>query len=244
MQLNGIGVEHNASMHQVTKCSHDHTTSHKEGASAAAQGAGREMQILQMPMQQEGQLSLTSWLEKTLAGGKRALQGIWGTNESGVPGDTGDKAGNTQVMPPAADNRVEADVSGADHRQQEFTQGLHTPQVAAAGTAVTDPGTIQNTAYYSAVEDIGRKQETLWEKVKVKFKNIAGQLAGNLPNKLFHFQTKNSFQTRQEPPREELRKQNKIRKDKVELNCAQVEESYLLDSYDRKGAYSKLSAGK
>ena len=74
--------------------------------------------------------------------------------------------------------------------------------------------------------------------------NIAGQLAGHLPGNFFRFQGKNSFQSRQGAPKEEPRPSARRRRDRVELNSYHTEESYLLDSYDRKGEYSRLSTKK
>lgn len=82
-------------------------------------------------------------------------------------------------------------------------------------------------------------------RVREKVRGVAGQLAGKLPGHLFRFQTKNSFQARSEQkPEEDLRKRSKYRKDELEIDCILTDESYLLDSYDRKGEYSQLSAKK
>ncbi len=81
--------------------------------------------------------------------------------------------------------------------------------------------------------------------MKVRFKDITGQLAGHLPKKFSGFlQTRNSFQARQQKPKQDLRKHSKYREDKVEIDCVLTDDSYLLDSYDRKGEYSKLSTKK
>jgi len=244
MQLNGVGVEHNASMHHVTKCTHDHTVSHKEGGAGSSAASGAKMQNLQVEMQQEGQFSLSAWMEKVLGSGKRLAKSIWGSNEAAVSGTAGDKADGQQVVAYVREDSMGADGANQGDRHQDPSQTLHTPQIAAAATVVKEPHAAQNEPYFAAVEDTGRQQETLWEKVKVKFKDVTGQLAGHLPGKFFQFQAKNSFQAKQEQPKENLRKPNKLRRDTVEINSVAVEESYLLDSYDRKGGYSKLSTRK
>lgn len=133
-------------------------------------------------------------------------------------------------------------------RRQDADQGLpqklHTPQIAAAATAVTQTQDIQNNPYFSAVERTDDQQGNLWQRIRVKFKNAAGQLAGHLPGKFFNAQTRSSFQAGQEQPKEDLRKRSKFRKDEVEIDCVLTDDSHLLDSYDRKGEYSKLSAQK
>ena len=80
--------------------------------------------------------------------------------------------------------------------------------------------------------------------MRVRLKGTAGQLAGHLPGNFFNAQTNNSFQAGKERSREDLRKHSKFRKDELEIDCILTDDSYLLDSYDRKGEYSKLSTKK
>ena len=73
--------------------------------------------------------------------------------------------------------------------------------------------------------------------MKVKFYSIAGQLLGRFSNR-------NSLQSKQEKPKEDRRKHSTYRQDDVEIDCILTDDSYLMDSYDRKGEYSKLSVKK
>lgn len=107
---------------------------------------------------------------------------------------------------------------------------------AAAGFGIQQQS-VQNSPYFSAIEDTGRAKETLWEKVRVKFHSVTGQLTGRFSNR-------NSFQAKQGKPKEDLRKHSRYRQDDLEIECILTDDSYLLDSYDRKGEYSKLSAKK
>ncbi len=109
-------------------------------------------------------------------------------------------------------------------------------EAVAASASLRQPSQ-ENNPYFTAIEDTGRAKQTIWEKVKVRFRGIAGQLTGR-------FAGKNSFQTKQEKPKEDLRKHSTYRRDDVELECVLTDDSYLLDSYDRKGEYSKLSTKK
>jgi hypothetical protein len=81
-------------------------------------------------------------------------------------------------------------------------------------------------------------------RIRVRFKDIAGQLTGHLRGNTSRFQAKKSFQPKQAITREEPQKTVKPRRDAVEIANYHVEESYLLDSYDRKGGYSKISTKK
>ncbi len=108
---------------------------------------------------------------------------------------------------------------------------------AVAAVAGRQQSAHEQNPYFSAIEDTGRAKQSIWEKVKVRFHGIAGQLMGR-------FSGKNSFQTKQEKPKEDLRRHSKYRKDDLEIDCILTDDSYLLDSYDRKGEYSKLSTKK
>jgi len=248
MQIGGVGGNHSADLHQVTNCLHDHAQSHKTGGAAGSSGAVMNAQLPQAEVQQDAQFSLSAWLEKTLGNGKRMLRSFWGSSEANVSGESGGKSDHQQIMAQIHDdsteNPVGANMTGQEGRQSGMSQTLHTPQIAAAATAVTEPQTLQNNPYFAAVEEIGKEEETIWQKMRVKFRDITGQLSGHLPGKFLNFQTKSSFQEKEEQKKEDLRKRSKFRKDEVEIDCVLTDDSYLLDSYDRKGGYSRLSTKK
>ncbi len=253
MQLGGIGGDrgHTSDVHHVTECMHEHAHFKRDMGSAGGAASRAAVQTPQTEGRQEGQLSVSAWAERLLGKGKSLLKGIWGANEAAALGEAGDKSGESQVLAQIREEGtaegIGASVAGYSGGQPDARQNMavHTPQVAAAATAVPSPQAVQDNPYFAAVENIGGRQETLWRKVKVRFKDIAGQLAGHLPRKFTGFlQTKNSFQAQQEKPKQDLRKRSKYRRDEVEIDCVLTDDSYLLDSYDRKGEYSKLSTKK
>lgn len=247
MQLNGIGNGHGAETHRVTNCLHDHAQSPKSGG-AAAKGMEMSGQAFQAEARQaEAQFSLSAWLQRTLNRGKRFWGNIWGGDQPTSLGEIALKTAEEQLAAQADLNReTETDTAGRSAPRQDtaqlLPQKLHTPQIAAAATAMAQPQNLQNNPYFAAVEKTDDSQGNLWQRMRVKFRNAAGQLAGHLPGKFFSAQTKSSFQAGQERPKEDLRKKSKFRKDEVEIDCVLTDDSYLLDSYDRKGEYSKLSA--
>ena len=251
MHLNGVGSDgHGTHVHRVTECMHEHEHFRKEGSMSGGASSGTAAQAPPSVGQQEGQLSLSAYMEKLLGNGRRLLKGIWGSNETASAGEAGDRSGEAQVLAQIREDGtaegIGASVAGqSGHQQDASRQVPHTPQVAAAATAVTAPRNVQDNPYFAAVENIGGRQDTIWQKVKVRFKDITGQLAGHLPKRFSGFlQTKNSFQAKQERPKQDLRKRSKYRRDEVEIDCVLTDDSYLLDSYDRKGEYSKLSTKK
>ncbi len=250
MQFNGIGNGHGAEMHHVTNCMHDHSHYRQDvEATKAASGNMSAQAVQETGQQTEGQFSLSAWLEKTLGSGKGLLRHIWGTNEPGQAGEPGDKAGAAQVLAQVSESTTAdsagTSTAGANIHQPDMAQTLHAPQAAAAASVVP-PQNPQGNPYFAAVEDTGSRQENPWQKMRVKFKDIAGQLAGHLPGRFLNAQTRGSFHAKQEQgrPREDLRRRSKFRRDEVEINCVLMDDSYLLDSYDKKGEYSKLSTKK
>lgn len=252
MRMSGIGSGHTSDVHQVTECMHDHAHVKKEGSMSAGASQGGEMQPRQTEGFQEGYLSLSAWMEKMVGNGRRLLRSIWGSSETAQPGEAGERTGTPQVLADIRDESmaegIGANVAGDGSRRQDEAMAAGQPrtgQIAAAATAVVQPETIQENPYFSPAENIGGRRDTVWQKMRVRFRDMAGQLAGHLPGKFSgFFQTKNSFQAKQEAPKKDLRKHSRFRKDEVEIDCVLTDDSYLLDSYDRKGEYSRLSTKK
>lgn len=234
MQINGIGSGniHNSDMHQVTGCMHNHSVSKKNGGAAASPSADNTLQTAMSEYrQQEGQFSLASWLKNALSGGRNLLHRIWGENSNVTTAETaGDKsvAGAEQVMAQVGDPR-----ESASHTAQN-------PSISAQeamASATVRPQNLHNNPYFSTVEDAAREKRSVWNKLRVRFQSMAGQLTKQ-------FSGRNTFQTKQQKPKEDLRRHSRYREDDLEIDCILTDDSYLLDSYDRKGEYSKLSAKK
>lgn len=247
MQFNGIGQEHNREMHHVTTCIHDHSHYKLEGEMHGAAASAAKPQAMQPAEQkQEGELSLSAWLEKNLNRGKRLLQGIWGSSEAPGAGEAGDKTGEAQVLAQLGEDRSDrgnVHAAGSSSSAQGAVPALHTPQIAAAGTSA-QLQEIQNNPYFSMLREDGNQSKTMLQKIRVKFKDITGQLAGHLPGKFSGAGKKGNFQAGKESRKEDLRRHSRYRGDELEIDCILTDDSYLLDSYDRKGEYSRLSAGK
>lgn len=248
MQFNGIEQEHNRGMHHVTNCMHDHSHYKLESElHSAAASAAKQQTVQSMEQKQEGELSLSAWLEKNLNRGKRILQGIWGSSEVPGAGEAGDKTGEAQVLALYGEDDVpdrgNTPGAGTDSSVQGAAPALHTPQIAAAVTSASLQE-MQNNPYFATLQEDGGQSKTMLQKIRVKFKDITGQLAGHLPGKFFGTGKKGSFQAGKEKPKEDLRKHSRYHGDELEIDCILTDDSYLLDSYDRKGEYSRLSAKK
>lgn len=224
--IDGVESDH---VHYVSGCIHTHVHCHKGNISGAGADVGSQMTQMQMQkQQQDAQFSLSAWLQKALNSGKSILKGIWGTNETNTSGVAGDKAGSAQLMAQVGDSAASNGRGAAgDHRAAE--------QNAA----------IQGNPYFSAMPERNAAHMTPFQKARAKVVAAAEKLAGRLPGKSFRFQAKNSFQAKSEQrPKENLRKRSKYRKDELEIDCILTDESYLMDSYDRRGEYRQLTTKK
>lgn len=229
--IGGVESGHGSDQHHVTGCMHTHTHYHNEGKIGNGANVSSQMTQIQMQkQQQDAQFSLSSWLQKMLNGGKSILKGIWGTNEVNTDGAAGDRAGSAQLMAQVGDS------ASSDGRGAVNSHG-----------AVERNAAIQGNPYFSAMpEKNAAAYMTPFQKIRSKAVAAAEKLAGRLPGKSFRFQAKNSFQARSEhrSRKEDLRKRSKYRKDELEIDCILTDESYLMDSYDRKGEYRQLTTKK
>lgn len=250
MQVNGVGADHNSNNHNVTSCLHEHSVGKKDGSGMRSVSLDTVTLSNQSQVpQQEGQLTLSAWLDKTLNSGKNLLQRIWGSDQSAVTNGTMGQSMEEQVLTAFSDNGAAVGVGVDAGRQSNYEaynaqpqKTLHTSQIAVAATAVQADAErrIQQNPYFSAV-DAERTTEGLWQKLKVKLKETAGRLTGRFPGKFAGAWAKGAFQTKQEQPKEDLRKRSKYRQDELEIDCVLTDDSYLQDSYNKKGEYSKLA---
>lgn len=252
MQVGGIGSGHSSSAHHVTNCIHEHSSAMKnEGAMGTRSFAGGANALSGQISQSGEGFSLSAWLADPIGKAKKLFGKIWNGGNGSGHGTVGvsDKSltegGQTVVG-------IAEDLGSALHggpvqtgagqqpavAQPSFqSPALHNPQIAAAATAVKPQDVMQGNPYFAAMESADVQRQTIWQKMKVQFEAATGFLA-----KKFSFSGKNSFQAKQEQPQEDLRKRSRYKGDNLDVECVLTDDSYLLDSYDRKGEYSRLSA--
>lgn len=222
MQINGLEQEygHKQELHQVTGCVHEHhQTKEETGGGAAVDSLTLSSKLLENQKQEQEAFSWTGQLQKL----REKLRGFWGSGTgSSTTGSstTGDGTGN---------------------EKHSMTQSL---EVATAAAAVQPPHSIEKNPYFIAVDSTETPKQKLLQKLRVQVKDAAGRLNNKLFGRFAGFQAKNSFHTKQEKSKEDLRKRSRYREDSLEIDCVLTEDSYLMDSYDRKGEYSTLSAKK
>lgn len=230
MQLGGIGNDHSGSMHRVTNCLHDHEHSLEGKMQMSASPGAAARQSMQVKQEQDAQLSLSDWIQKLLRSAGQRLLGFWQGNDTASAGQTGEKTGASQTMTQVYSDSDTSVTNNANPSKQ--TQLL------------------QDNPYFAAVamEEQNPVHTSLGQRIKMKCKGVASQLADHLPGRFFgrfSFEKKqDSFHAKRNAEKADLRKRSKYREDTLELDCVLTDESYLLDSYDRKGEYTQLTTKK
>lgn len=235
MQIGGLGSGHSASDHNITNCIHDHSSVQKPlGAAAMKSSASESTSASLSTLRQDSQFSLSDWLRNVLGSGKNLLWHIWGDSPADINAAGDKQSASSQTLAQVGDPSTANAVNAAS--------------VAANASVMVQPQvqfkSVHNNPYFSAIEDTTDQKQNLWQKMKVRFHNVSGQLSGRLPKKFFGFQAKNTFQPKQEKPKEDMRKHSRYREDTLEIDCFLTDDSYLMDSYDRKGEYSTLTTKK
>ncbi len=238
MQIGGInsGLNSHGSSHHVTNCLHDHDVAKKApgGLKISASSSASTVQTVSEPTAEF--FPLADVLRKMLSTGRNLWGYIWGTNASASQGEAAAARGDV-----AADHeQVMAQVGAADFAER------HSPHVAAASSAVQVPQMmVQNNPYFTAVSHTGADKEHILNRLRIRFRDVTGQMlkrfGGKLTGNLFG---KSSFKNHRKQPKEDLRKHSRYREDGLELDCVLTDDSYLMDSYDRRGEYTQLTTKK
>ncbi|MCM1212985.1 MAG: hypothetical protein NC331_11110 [Lachnospiraceae bacterium] len=233
MQIGGLGGSHSTGDHHVTNCIHDHhDTQDHTGGMAMKSSAAADVQGAKAELQQEGLFSLTSWLKNALGNGKGFLLNFWGEGQA--------SAGNS------ASGR--AVVSGVESGQAVSQAAGHTETGVMASAAAAVPSAVQsnltNNMSYQTAKEKRRQKQNLFQKMKDRFHNMSGQLHDKRAGKSLDAQTRDLFRTKREQSKEDLRRHSRHRRDTVEISCARTDDNYLMDSYDRRGEYSRLTTKK
>lgn len=226
MQINGIGSNHGSDMHNVTNCMHEHGVSSKKGGASLASQSKTPNQQRNLKQNMENGMSLSDWVKNLLSGAKNLWGKIWGSTENGE-------------IPIENSDTIHTDETGLETLATPMSQEAEKHVVSQASAIIPPQQNLNNNFYFSTIEDTGRQQETQVERIRVKFQNIAGQLT-----KHFSFSNKDAFQAKQEKSKEDLSRRSRYRKDDMEIDCVLTDESYLMDSYNKKGEYSTLATDK
>lgn len=227
MQINGYDSKHSADTHRITSCLHDHSTVDKRGGARMMASQLNEMQKTEhQEALQDGKFSLLAWLNKALSGGRGFLLRIWSDGEATDISQEGAKGANGLAEMAVGQLQQTTERTA---RTPEHNPALQNVQALQNAQAAQIPG----NPYFAPLPD-NKPKENMVQKMRVHFYKLSGQLQGHLPGK-------HSFQAKEESTKQDLRRHSRYRQEDIELECILTDDSYLLDSYDKKGEYSKLS---
>lgn len=240
MQVGGIGnsglESHSSASHHVTPgLHHDHNEREKGGA--ALRSSSSLSGAVKMTETSQQQISLFDMLKKTIIGGKSFLGRLWGAESGGdTPVGSRETADGTRIQ--------EAGVNPVVTLHDNADRDSH---VAAASAAV-QPSLPQtgNNPYFTTNSDPGKVKESIFQRIRVKFRDTAGQLTKRFGGRLGgrfagRFSGRSALNSRQQSSKEDLRRRSRYKENDLEIDCVLTDDSYLLDSYDRRGEYSKLT---
>ena len=108
---------------------------------------------------------------------------------------------------------------------------------AAVETAATH-------TYFRPVEAKDAMPANPFQKVRYQVQKVARKLMDRLPGRFMGSHSGDFLQTKQQHTKEDLRKRSQYKEDDQEIECILTDESYLTDSYNRKGEYSHLTTDK
>ena len=222
MRVGGIGRTYDMDSHQVTDCMHEYThMKQKTGAMASGQGMGMT-EVRNRQPQQEMQMPLTNLLQTFLGKMKNFFRGLWNSNK--------------------AVNTIEDD-SGTGRQAMSQTGGGSSDSGNQNIYKTTVPGA--NPYFQTLQEGAATSEASLLQRIRKRINGVTGRLSDQPFGGNFSYKNKNSFQAKSEQrPEEDLRKRSRYRKDELEIDCILTDESYLMDSYDRKGEYRRLTTKK
>lgn len=129
----------------------------------------------------------------------------------------------------------------ATEEQNEATSA--TIVARTAGTLLspniqTPPKMISEYPYFTAVQS---RKHTVPHRLYTRFRDLSRRFRQNFGRQSCEFSNESSLNDRRQASKEDLRKKSRYRERNVEFDCVLTDDSYLLDSYDKKGEYSRLT---
>ena len=226
MQVGGVGNGHDTYSHQVTSCLHEHGANADTGSMGARAGAEQAAQTTTEVLQDNSAGNLLSWVQNIGNSGKQLLQKIWGDSKEANDAVTSQKDGSGDH------------IEGQETLVTGNTVGVKaTLNKAAVETAATH-------TYFQPIETRDTVPTTPLQKVRYQIQKVARKLMDRLPGRFLGSHTGDFLQTKQQHTKEDLRKRSQYKEDDQEIECILTDESYLTDSYNRKGEYSHLTTDK
>lgn len=231
MEIGNLGSHSN--LHQITGCIHEHEHTVKGAAGAA----GMSAQASQQPsggVETVGVSNINAWLTNILDKSRSMLGHIWGVsgNASGsaLSGSGAEIAG--AVLRQGNANAAQSAANAQNAHAAPSAVPLH-PHMDAAQKA--------GNPWFVPVEHQGVVRTAhpggIRERMQARFSSVSRFLAKRLPagSGTFSFSGMNKHKKD-----EKLTRKSRYKEEDSEIECILTDDSYLLDSYDRNGAYKQI----
>ena len=177
-------------------------------------------------LQENSKGNLLSWVQNIGNSGKQLLQKIWGDSKESNDAISSQKDGSGNH------------IAGQETLVTGNSVGVKTTlNRAAVETAATH-------TYFQPIETREAVPTTPLQKVRYQVQKVARKLMDRLPGRFLGSHSGDFLQTKQQHTKEDLRKRSQYKEDDQEIECILTDESYLTDSYNRKGEYSHLTTDK
>ena len=225
MQIGGVGSGHDTYSHQVTECLHEHAGHADTGSMANKMADSQTAQTATEILQDTSNENMMSWVQKIGNSGKQLLQKIWGESKESKDAITLQNGSGNHI-------------AGQETLVTGNSVGVKTAMNrAAVETAATH-------TYFRPVEAKDAMSANPFQKVRYQVQKVARRLMDRLPGRFLGSHTGDFLQTKQQHTKEDLRKRSQYKEDDQEIECILTDESYLTDSYNRRGEYSHLTTDK
>lgn len=225
MQIGGVGSGHDTYSHQVTECLHEHAGHADTGSMANKMADSQTAQTATEILQDTSNENMMSWVQKIGNSGKQLLQKIWGESKESKDAITLQNGSGNHI-------------SGQETLVTGNSVGVKTAMNrAAVETAATH-------TYFRPVEAKDAMSANPFQKVRYQVQKVVRKLMDRLPGRFLGSHTGDFLQTKQQHTKEDLRKRSQYKEDDQEIECILTDESYLTDSYNRRGEYSHLTTDK
>ena len=222
MQVGGVGSGHDTYSHQVTGCIHEHGENKDVGGAGTKLGS---VQTAEEVLQENSSVNFMSWVQNISSKGKQLLQKIWGESKEANDAITSQNGSGNHI-------------AGQETLVTGNSVGVKTTMNRApVETAATH-------TYFRPVEAKDAMPANPFQKVRYQVQKVARKLMDRLPGRFLGSHTGDFLQTKQQQTKEDLRKRSQYKQDDQEIECILTDESYLTDSYNRKGEYSHLTTDK
>ena len=225
MQIGGVGSGHDTYSHQVTECLHEHAGHADTGSMANKMADSQTAQTATEILQDTSNENMMSWVQKIGNSGKQLLQKIWGESKESKDAITlQNGSGNHIAVQETLVTGNSVGVKTAMNRAAVETAATHT--------------------YFRPVEAKDAMSANPFQKVRYQVQKVARKLMDRLPGRFLGSHSGDFLQTKQQHTKEDLRKRSQYKEDDQEIECILTDESYLTDSYNRRGEYSHLTTDK